>query len=566
MPQEKAVLGIAEESQEARMDSFEYDALDEKRERYLEEELANMQCLVEAKDKIGDPEALGQVIMDVVWEQFLNQVAVTAGEDFIKANRGLHLDLRDEAHIQTTENFAQGKIAKHNTEIDYQGRYDDWQSNFAKDENGNIIMHKTRSGREEATLVKGARKPFDQGRPKGSIEKHTDMDHTISSGEMIRDPALNAHVPKRKQIEFANSPHNLHEIPSRINRAKGDKSMTEFLDCPNANGQKASEVHNISAEQEATLRKQDAEARPKYGKLKKEGEEISIAAGKKSQQEEAFRIGKSALRGAVMTLVASLLKEMMAKLVKWFKTAERNLSTLLDSLQDAIHNFVEKIKEHLISAADTVFSTVLTAIVGPVFGLIKKVWMILKQGWSSLKEAVNYLRDPANQDKPWDIRLMEIGKLVMAGLTGAGALILGEVVEKGLMAIPPFAFEIPLLGSLAGILGMFFGAVTAGILGAIAINRIEKMLEKRLKRENVDAQIKKGNEILVLQRQVQVVNEVKLAQIKTTIAKDIHDRHAAAAAVMQTAIENIRANCQTDGRAQAALEETRKGLDELEAW
>lgn len=37
--------------------------------------------------------------MDVVWEQFVNQVAVTAGEDFIKENRGLHLDLRKEAHI-----------------------------------------------------------------------------------------------------------------------------------------------------------------------------------------------------------------------------------------------------------------------------------------------------------------------------------------------------------------------------------------------------------------------------------------------------------------------------------
>lgn len=50
----------------------------------------------------------------------------------------MRLDLRDEVHIQTTENFANGKIASHNTEIDYQKRYDDWQSNFQRNEDGSI--------------------------------------------------------------------------------------------------------------------------------------------------------------------------------------------------------------------------------------------------------------------------------------------------------------------------------------------------------------------------------------------------------------------------------------------
>ncbi len=121
-------------------EELDFDELEEKLQGQLEEELGKMQFLAEEKEKIGNPDNLGNVIMDVVWEQFLNQVAVTAGEDFIKENRGLHLDLRNEAHIQTTENFANGKIATHNTEIDYQKRYDDWQSNFQKDPN---IKYKT---------------------------------------------------------------------------------------------------------------------------------------------------------------------------------------------------------------------------------------------------------------------------------------------------------------------------------------------------------------------------------------------------------------------------------------
>ncbi len=85
------------------------------------------------------------------------------------------MDLRKEAHIQTTENFANGKIATHNTEIDYQKRYDNWQANFVKDENGNIVTHKNRAGKDEPTLVKGARNRFDKDRPKGNADKHTDI-------------------------------------------------------------------------------------------------------------------------------------------------------------------------------------------------------------------------------------------------------------------------------------------------------------------------------------------------------------------------------------------------------
>ena len=564
MAKENAVLDKKEQLNEDLVESFDFDELEEKLQSQLEEELADMQFLAEEKEKIGNPDNLGNVIMDVVWEQFLNQVAVTAGEDFIKENRGLHLDLRKEAHIQTTENFAEGKIATHNTEIDYQQRYDDWQSNFVKDENGNVVTHQTRSGKEEATLVKGARKPFDEGRPTGSVENHTDLDHTVSAAEIIRDPAANAHMTKEEQIAFANSDANLNEMDSSLNRSKGDKSMTEWLDNPNANGQKPDEIFDISAEDDAKMRQKDAEAREEYEKQKKEAEQKSIEAGKKSRKEEAFRIGGKALRAVLMQLLAELVREIIAKLVKWFKSAKKELNTLLDSLKEAIHSFLGKMKTHLINAGNTVFSTVATAIIGPIFGTIKKVWMMLKQGWSSLKNAVAYIKDPANKGKPIGRLLMEVGKIVIAGMTGIGAMLLGEVIEKGLMTIPVFAVEIPLLGSLANILGIFLGAVVAGIIGAIAINIIEKQIEKSMKRENVDAQINKGNEILRTQHQLQVVNEAKLDHTKAIAAQNIHERHSAAANMMAESVENIRNNCATDESIDVAFDDIDKLFDELE--
>ena len=112
-------------------------------ESELAEKMSELQFLESEREQIGNPDALGATIKNVIWEQFLNQIAITAGEDFIKDNRGLTLDLRSKAHTQTTENFVDGKIATHNTEIDYQQRYDDWQSNLVKDENGNVVKHTT---------------------------------------------------------------------------------------------------------------------------------------------------------------------------------------------------------------------------------------------------------------------------------------------------------------------------------------------------------------------------------------------------------------------------------------
>ena len=564
MADKNAVLEKEKIETEETEETFDFDALEEKLQGQLENELADLQVLTDEKEKIGSPDELGKVIGNVVWEQFLNQVAVTAGEDFIEANRGLTLDLRDEAHIQTTENFANGKIATHNTEIDYQQRYDDWQSNFQKDENGTVVTHKTRSGNEEATLVKGARKPFDENRPSGSKEKHTDMDHTVSAGEIIRDPAAAAHMTKGEQVDFANSDANLNEMDSSWNRSKGDKSMKEWLDNENSKGQKPDDIFDMSEEDKKKLLEKDAEAREEYEKRKKEGERKSIEAGKKSQKEEAFRIGKKTLRAVVMQLLTELIREIITKLVKWFRSAQKALGTLLDSLKEAIHSFVGNMKTRLINAGSTVFTTVATAIIGPVVATIKKAWMMLKQGWKSLKDAVKYIKDPANKGKPIGILMMEVGKIIIAGMTATGALMLGEVIEKGLMTIPIFAFEIPLLGSLASILGIFLGAVVAGIIGAIAINLIEKQIEKRLKNDNLDARIDKNNKILNLQHQVQKVNEVKMEQTKAASVQSMYDRHVAAAETMASSVEKINENCAVDKGIQNKLDDIDRLFDELE--
>ena len=524
------------------VDNIDFDELESKLESELEEQMEDLKGLKLDHEKIGSPDSLGNTVKNVVWEQFINQIGVIAGEDFIKENRGLTLDLRDEAHIQTTENFEKGKIATHNDKIDYQKRYDDWQSNFQHDENGNVITHSTRTGKQEATLVRGAREPFDKDRPTGSAEKGTDMDHTVPAGEIIRDPAANAHMTKEEQIAFANSEINLNEMDAAQNRSKGDKTMTDWLDNPNKNGQKPDEIFDISKEQDKKYREKDAEARAEYEKQKKEAEQRSIDAGKQSQKEEAFRIGGKALRAAIMGLLAALIKDIIRKLVAWFRSGNRKLSTFIDSVKQAIKSFISNMKKRVLTAGNTLVTNIATAIFGPVIGMIKKAWIFLKQGYRSVKQAITFLKDPANKNMPFSLKMMEVGKIVVVGLTAGGAIVLSEVIEKGLMTMPIFAIQIPLLGSLASLLGMFFGALVSGLIGALALNLIDRLISNKLKKINEAQQIDKRNDILVTQDKLIRVVEQKVEKTRDTSFSDIQNRHKNASESMRSSVEHILQN------------------------
>lgn len=549
-------------------EDMDFAQLESQLEAELDSQMEDLKVLEEEHDKIGNPATIGETVKNVVWEQFVNQVGVIAGEDFIRENRGLTLDLRDSAHIQTTENFEKGKIATHNDKIDYQKRYDDWQANFQHDENGDVKTHQTRTGKQEATLVNGARKPFDEGRPTGSVERGTDMDHTVSAGEIIRDPEANAHLSKEEQIAFANSEANLNEMNAGQNRSKGDKSMTDWLDNPNKNGQKPDEIFDINEEQKEQYREKDKEARTEFERVKKEGEKRSIETGKKSQREEAFRIGGKALRSVIMGLLASLVKDIIQKLVAWFRSGKRSLSTFIYSVKLAIKSFLSNMKTHLLNVGNTLITTIFTAIFGPVIGMIKKAWIFLKQGYKSVKEAIEFFKNPANKNMPFSIKMMEVGKIIVTGATAGGAILLGETIENGLMTIPVFAFQIPMLGSLASLLGMFFGALISGLIGALALNLIDKMIAKKQRSINQSQQINKKNDIINSQEQILVVTAAQAANDKKDTAQNVMNRHQEANDIIEKSTssvdENLNAVNDNEKKSEEIQTRNTSALDEID--
>lgn len=528
-------------------DSFDFDELESKLESELESELAtklaDLECFEEEKEKIGNLDNLGETIKGVVWEQFIKQIAVTAGEDFIKENNGLHLDLRDEAHIQTAENFAQGKIATHNhiSREKLEQNYDRYVNTSHKEFRKNYVdpeMNKTlkragelkNQGIDTVTdIYTGRQIPTEKKLPNGEDNpKAAQREHVKPSAELYKDPSLQMANDNEELAAIINNPENLqgYTTAERNNR-KSDNSADEMAaQDKNKHWEKANERAEDYIEQE-----------------REKGERRLKEEGRKTQKEEAFRIGGKALRAVIMQLLAELVKEIIGKLVSWFKSASRKLDSFLDSLKQAVRSFLEKLKTHMVNAANTVVTTVATAIIGPIVGLIKKVWSMLKQGWKALNDAIDYIKNPENKGMPIDRLLLEVGKIVIAGVTGIGAMLLGEVIEKALIAIPGvgtvFAFEIPLIGSLASVLGIFLGAVVAGIIGAIAINLIQKLIANKQKAALTEAQINMGNEVLSTQGELIGVLNNKLENTIDDVGNTINERHREAGQIIQESAEKI---------------------------
>lgn len=472
---------LLEESYE----TINLDDLESKLDDEIENSLNELKILKEQKETIENPEALGTVVKDVIWEQFQNQIGIQAGEDFIKENHGNTLDLRDSKHIQTAENFEKGNIATHNyiSKESLENNYDRYKNMSHKEFRDNYVDKKMNETLKRAGVLKkegidtvtdiytGRQIPTERNFANGKVNPMSaQREHVKPSAELYKDPSLQMSYGNEELAEVINNPENLqgYTTAERNNR-KSDNSANEMENRDkNAHWEKANE-----------------RAEKYINQKKKDGEQRLLKEGRQTQREETFRIGKTALRAVVLNMLADLVKTIISKLVKWFKTKEKSFKTLLQSLKESIHTFVVGLKEKLISAGNTLITTITTAIFGPIVSIFKKIGILLKQGWTSLKNAVAYLKSPEAKNKPFSLVMLNVGKIVMAGLTALGALVLGEVIEKGLLAIPGaqavFNFQIPLLGSLANILGIFFGAVVAGIIGAIALNLMDRAIAKKEK-------------------------------------------------------------------------------------
>ena len=531
------------------------DELEAKLSNDLEGQLAGLEFLEKEREKIGNPEGLGATIESAIWEQFRLQIGSVAGEDFISENRGNTLDLRNEAHIQTSENFKEGKIATHNyhSKEQLEQNYDRYENTPHKEFRKEYVNPGMDEALERAgslynrgvetvkDIYTGKQIPtktkLEDGRNNSNAAQR---EHVKSSAELYKNESLQMAYGNEELAGVINDPENLqgYTTAERNNR-KSDRSAEEMHD---RDKNKHWEKANKRAEEH-------------INKKEKEGKERLEREGRQTQREEALRIGGKALRAVLLGLLSDFLRVVIKKLVSWFKNAERKWSTFVEQFKEAWKEFWANLKTHLVNAGKVLLTTIMTAIFGPIVSIFTKLWTVLKTGWKSLWNAISYIRNPENRTKPFSILMLEAGKIVVAGLSGIGAIVLGEVIEKGLLSVG-LTIQIPLLGSLASIIGMFLGAVVSGVIGALVLRWIDKIVANRLKSDNGRQQIEKQNEILATQEKLMTVVETKVENIKETVAQSIIERHDRARKIMEEAADRINKVDDTINRTDVAINET----------
>ena len=504
---------------------FDYEqllVLESSLENNLKDIVEHIDQLDIDRDRLQNNEYLQESIENIVWEQVQLQLAAQIGKEFIEENNDQTLNLRKEAHIQTAENFEKGKVATHNRDVNYQERYDRWQDNFTTNKKG------------ERVLKSDAREFFDKGRDKGSGAVH--KDHTVSIKEQLNDIELSTFFSKEEVKDFANSSKNLHDLDASANMSKGDKTMKEFLDSER-NGLKPDERFNIDRKQ---LEKDDREAREELHKRKQENKEKAIQSGKKSRRDEALKVSGKALKAAIFQLLSEFLKEIIKKFIVWLSEKHKNFNSFLEKLKEAVSNFISNLSKHILNVGKSILTMLVTSIFGTVGEVFLKIWTFINQGWSSLKDAIDYLNNPENSSKDINIIILELGKIVTAGIIATGGLALGETIGKSLIAIAPaLALEIPILGSLASIIGTFMGATVAGITGAFVLKMIDQQIVDRQIADLSSEKINQKNEMLVIQDQLLDVKNIKLEVEKNTIINTIKERHDIAASIMKEKLSDI---------------------------
>ena len=482
----------------------------------LNDILDELSSIEDDREKLKNNQYLEEAIQDIIWDQIQNQLAVQIGEEFIKDNNGQKLDLRKEAHIQTAENFEKGNFATHNRDVNYQERYDKWQDNFTTNKKG------------ERVLKKDARKFFDKGRDMGSAAVH--KDHTVSIKEQLNDIEMATFFSKEQVKEFANSSKNLHYLDAPANKSKNDKTMTEFLNSER-NGLKPEERFNIDRKQ---LEKDDQEAREELKNRKAENENIAIQSGKKSRRKEALKVTGKALKAAVLQLLTEFLREIVKKFISWLGEKEKNFGNFIAKVKEAISNFISNLSHHVLGVGQSMVTMLATSIIGPVVGSFMQVWTFIQQGWRSLTEAIDYLKNPENKNKSTSVKMLEIGKIIVAGVTAAGAIVLSSAIGATLLSIfPPLGVEIPLLGSLSGLIGTFMGATVAGIVGAFVLKLIDQMIVDKQIDELTNKKIDKYNNKLIVQDQMNAVGMALVQVDKMKSLSQMGDRHQQAAEIMR---------------------------------
>lgn len=487
---------------------FDFDEMEGFLSKQLEESFSDLELLENNRAAVSDPDSLGKVVLNEVWNQFGNQIG---------------LDMTNETLIQKYDREHPETYKEVSPSVLKDKRYKDANKAMKEQQKAGVL-------KDEYT-----------GKDLKPNEK-ANLDHVVPRKELFDNK-------RRKQAnlsvtDLANKEENLKPTNEALNKSKGAKSNKEYVETreirekalleQNKKANKKVDESNKSnlekslqkeknnkslndklAADDELMMQVDKEARKAINK------DIRVNATK----EVGKKAGKDALKTMTISALFSLSKEIMNGLIRFFKEKSKSFNRFLSEMKEAIKSFFSKILSVLQTGASTLIGTIISEIFGLIVSIFKKLASLIKQGISSVIDAVNYLRDKKNKDKPFGVKVAQVGKIITVGLVGGSAIFLGEVFEKFLLTIPGMQIELPLIGTLANMIGLFLSSLVSGLVGAIVLNLIDKFIAKKLKAESDKKIIERKNEIMNLQQIQTFVVQNNVAATRESTMNEILRNH-----------------------------------------
>lgn len=464
-------------------ENLNYDELEELLEEQFTMEFSNLKKLeVECKE-ISSPDKLGDVILDEIWNQFANQIGLDMTSDTL-------LKQYNDKHPNGYTKEEGAKILKDKRYID---------ANKAMKE-----TQKTGNLKDEYTGKKL------------KINEKANLDHVVARKQLFENPWRK--IADIDTADLANKKENFAATNESLNKSKGATSNSDYIKNREVREKKLrdqvqranekidkknisdAEKRNLKAINEKKLNdKLAADSKKMLNAEKKAKKAINKDIAKKVPVKVANKAGKDAVKAMFVAALFGMLKEIMNALVRFFKSKKQSFDAFLEEMKKALHSFFGKIKDFIKVGVDSFVGSIVGEIIGAINQKLQKITNVVKQIFGSIRESISYLSNPENQSHPTEIKIAHISKIITTALVGVGAMFLGEYFEKYLLTISGMQTSIPLLGTIANILGMFLASLLTGILGAIIINGLDGFISRKLQEENKKQQADKKNELLRIQ-------------------------------------------------------------------
>ncbi len=505
-----------------------YDDYEKELEKELDILLTDAKLLEEEKKKIGNPDALGKVILDEVLKKFGEQIGLNATDETL-------LQKYDKNH---------------------------------KNDNFNDTATKVRNDKSFKDKVKKTGDEHLQGKALDeytgkllTADQNPNVDHIISIKYESEDPRFKQSGLSLEEV--VNIDENLAVTNESLNKSKGASTNTETAkriekekaNLKNDAKEKKAKIDSdntmTAADKKAAKAKIDSELDEKLSsgkyaadsnKMIEAEKKAKKAIAQKVNKNVAKQVSKKAAGDAIQQMASAsliiLAKEIVNGFVEFIKEKSKSFKSLLLKIKTALANFFAKIGEIFKTGVSSFIGTVVTEIFEPIFKIFGKLISFIKQGISSFIDAIKYLTDPKHKTDPFYVKMAEVGKIITGALGATGAILLSTVFE-GVLDSVGLGIQIPLFGTLSGIIGAFLASLITGILSAIVMNLIDKWMARRQKTEIVKQQIEQNNKILQAQDKLTSVKQINTDKTFEDTVDSIKNRHQDAAKEISATLEQM---------------------------